>query len=64
MEKNQWRKASQQLGKRLTVVTVGRAGITKNTLVSLGDALAGNELVKVQTSTMCNSTMFWASCCR
>lgn len=57
MKRNQWRKASQQLGKNLTVVTVGRAGITKNTLISLGDALAGNELVKVRIGAGCDLDM-------
>lgn len=47
-DKNRWRKASQQLGKAITVVTIGRAGITENTLISLGDALAGNEVVKAR----------------
>ena len=47
-DKNRWRKASQQLGKAITVVTIGRAGITENTLISLGDALAGNEIVKAR----------------
>lgn len=47
VESNKLRKASQQLGKDICTVTVGRAGITLNTIISLGDALAGNELVKV-----------------
>ena len=47
-DKNRWRKASQQMGKAITVVTIGRAGITENTLISLGDALAGNEIVKAR----------------
>ncbi len=49
-EKNAWRKASQQLGKDIVVVTIGRAGITRNTLISLGDALSGSELVKVSAT--------------
>lgn len=68
-DKNKWRKASQQLGKDITVVTIGRAGITHNTLVSLGDALAGNELVKVRQAAgrlldleQLNSNAEWFAC--
>ena len=46
-EKNEKRAESQRLGKKLCLLIVGRAGITRNTVISLGDALAKNELVKV-----------------
>lgn len=49
-ESTKLRKASQQLGKEICTLNIGRAGITSNTIVSLGDALAGNELVKVCTA--------------
>ena len=47
VEKNEKRAESQRLGKKLVTLIIGRAGITRNTVYSLGDALAKNELVKV-----------------
>lgn len=44
------RKASHQMGKDICSLNIGRNGITRNTIVSLGDALAGNEIVKVNPS--------------
>lgn len=47
VEKNEKRADSQRLGKKLCLLIVGRAGITRNTVIALGDALSKNELVKV-----------------
>lgn len=50
VEKNEKRAESQRLGKKLCLLIVGRAGITRNTVIALGDALSKNELVKVSLS--------------
>lgn len=48
VEKNEKRADSQRLGKKLVTLIIGRAGITRNTVYALGDALSANELVKVR----------------
>ena len=49
VEKNELRAESQRLGKGLCRLQIGIAGITRNTVVALGDALSKNQLVKVRS---------------
>mmetsp|Transcript_4042 Transcript_4042/g.11713 ORF Transcript_4042/g.11713 Transcript_4042/m.11713 type:complete len:414 (+) Transcript_4042:64-1305(+) len=51
------RKASHQMGKDICSLNIGRNGITRNTIVSLGDALAGNEIVKVKVGGGCDADL-------
>ena len=48
VERKKLRADSQRLGRDLCGTTLGKAGITPNFIISLGDALAKNELVKVR----------------
>ena len=46
-EKKRLRAESQQMGKKLVTVNIGKAGITEKFLQGLLDAQAANELIKV-----------------
>lgn len=49
LQKKELRSRSQQLGKALVTIQIGKNGVTQNTLVDVFNALYKNELIKVHS---------------